>query len=66
MAAKGPAKAATKVLKKGKPTVLTKAAELRLLGKAVTAAEELGLISLVVRCCNFIPVFVLKAPGCSA
>jgi hypothetical protein len=30
-----------------KPQVLTKASELRLLGKAVTAAEELGLIGII-------------------
>eukprot|EP00740_Mantoniella_antarctica_P023826 CAMPEP_0198679180 /NCGR_PEP_ID=MMETSP1468-20131203/2234_1 /TAXON_ID=1461545 /ORGANISM="Mantoniella sp, Strain CCMP1436" /LENGTH=162 /DNA_ID=CAMNT_0044417535 /DNA_START=119 /DNA_END=607 /DNA_ORIENTATION=+ len=37
---------ATKVVSK-KPQVLTKASELRLLGKAVTAAEELGLIGII-------------------
>lgn len=33
--------------KQAKPKVLTKASDLRLIGKAVTAAEELGLIGLV-------------------
>lgn len=33
--------------KQSKPKVLTKASDLRLLGKAVVAAEELGLIGLV-------------------